>query len=574
MKLFGNKHGAEQNTASFQAVREPDRNTGPKKHRGGLIALGVIGILAAVLVLLFAVAAVLTAKLDTVFPKVTMGGYELGGLSLEEAADTLERAGWGDRDNIAVIVEMPGGTCEITYAQAGMELDAQGAAQAAWEYGRDGNVLTNTFTWIRSMIRGADLTDRVFPDTDEGLIRDLVAQAAARAKADLDQSWTIDEEAETLTLIKGAGMIVLDEDTITRLVLDAIDQGSFGTVTYDPPEQTDVALDADALREEICREAADAYYDKETDTIVPEQVGIDFDAAEAREKWNAARTGDEVVLDVTITRPEETAEHLESVLFQTVLAEKSTSLAGSNSNRLNNVELAAKAVNGVVLMPGEQFSYNGTLGQRTRENGYLPAGAYSNGAVVQEVGGGICQVSSTLYYCTLQSNLQIDYRVNHYFPVGYLPAGFDATVSWKSPDFKFTNDREYPIKLEAFVENGYMTVRILGTDDGTYVELSSTSWLIYTNKDYPETATGYKAEAFRAVYDSETHQLIEKHSEGVSTYYYHEEDIKYPEPEPSPEPSPEPTPEPEPTPTPAPEPSPEPSTEPEPVETPTPQEIS
>ena len=164
--------------------------------------------------------------------------------------------------------------------------------------------------------------------------------------------------------------------------------------------------------------------------------------------------------------------------------------------------------------------------------------------------------------------------MNHYFPVRYLPAGFEATVSWKSPDFKLTNDRDYPIKLEAFVENGYMTVRILGTDDGTYVELSSTSWLIYTNKDYPETATGYKAEAFRAVYDSETHQLSERHSEGGSTYYYHEEDIKYPEPEPSPEPSPEPTPEPEPTPTPAPEPSPEPSTEPEPVETPTPQEIS
>lgn len=102
-----------------------------------------------------------------------------------------------------------------------------------------------------------------------------------------------------------------------------------------------------------------------------------------------------------------------------------------------------QAIDGLVIAPGEQFSYNDALGERTAERGYKAAGAYSNGQVVQEIGGGICQVSSSLYYAALLANLQIDVRVCHYFPVAYLPPGLDATVSWGGPEFKFTNNRDW-----------------------------------------------------------------------------------------------------------------------------------
>lgn len=564
MKLFGNKHGASQNTASFPAVPpETPAYEAPKekKSRKGLIAGCVLGGLVLLAVVIFLVAALCVRNVDTVYPNVRIGDYKLGGFTYEEALDTLKRAEWADPENVALAVELPGKNFDLRYEDVGIGADAETAAGIAWDYGRDGNLITSACTYLRCMVGGKDLSDQVFGEPDATAVAQRVKTAVAEAQAELMDYVTVDVESETAWFVKGASHIRLDENEVTQVVLNALSEGQ-KTVELDLASLgQEMELNVEDLKQEICAEAQDAYYDKDKDEIVPEVVGIDFDSDEVKQAWQASEVGDRVEFGITVTEPEVTAEQLEAVLFHDLLAEKSTSLSGSSSNRINNVELAAKSINGIVLMPGEQFSYNEALGQRTKENGYLAAGAYANGAVVQEIGGGICQVSSTLYYCTLLSNLQIDYRVNHYFPVGYLPPGFDATVSWKSPDFKFTNDREYPIRLVAYVKDGSVTVEIWGTDNGTYVELTYASWLVYTNEEYPEVATGYKAQAYRSVYDSETGELIEKKSEGVGLYHYHEEDIKYPEPEPSPSPSPEVTP----TPTPSPEvsPSPEVTTSPE-----------
>ncbi|MFR6425641.1 MAG: VanW family protein [Oscillospiraceae bacterium] len=162
---------------------------------------------------------------------------------------------------------------------------------------------------------------------------------------------------------------------------------------------------------------------------------------------------------------------------------------------MTNVKLAAEKINGVILQPGQTFSYNDVLGQRTKANGFKEAGAYSGGQVVQEVGGGICQVSSTLYYCAMVSNLKINTRTCHYFPVAYIEPGMDATVSWGGPEFKFTNSREYPIEIKAYVEKNSITVEIWGTDvDGSYVKMSY-------------TANGLRATTYRTVYDKDGNQI-------------------------------------------------------------------
>ena len=140
------------------------------------------------------------------------------------------------------------------------------------------------------------------------------------------------------------------------------------------------------------------------------------------------------------------------MLFRDELATVVTYLYGSTQNRIDNVALAAQSINGIVLAPGQQFDYNEALGERTTERGYKAAGAYSGGQVVQEVGGGICQVSSMVYYAALLSNLQIDTRTCHYFPVSYVNPGMDATVSWGGPEFRFRNDTGYPLRLLAAVE--------------------------------------------------------------------------------------------------------------------------
>ena len=208
---------------------------------------------------------------------------------------------------------------------------------------------------------------------------------------------------------------------------------------------------------------------------------------------------------------------------------------------------------GVILEPGQSFSYNGTVGQRTAANGFREAGAYSNGQVVQELGGGICQVSSTLYYCTLISNLQITSRTNHYFSVGYIEPGLDATVSWGAPDFVFVNNRTFPIKIHAYVSGGMITVEIYGTNvDGSYVKMES-------------AVNGLNVTTYRCVYAADG-TLISRTREAASTYHSHDETPKptptpTPAPSSAPEPTATPTPEPTPTPTPAPE-----TSEPDPVE--------
>ena len=142
------------------------------------------------------------------------------------------------------------------------------------------------------------------------------------------------------------------------------------------------------------------------------------------------------------------------------------------SVRKNNVKLSGDKCNGVILLPGEEFSYNNVVGKRTKENGFGEAAAYLNGETVQEVGGGICQTSSTLYNAVLYANLKITERTNHTFVSGYVPIGRDATVSWGGPDFKFKNDQAYPIKIIASYENSRLTTKILGTNvNNVLVEL-------------------------------------------------------------------------------------------------------
>ena len=118
-------------------------------------------------------------------------------------------------------------------------------------------------------------------------------------------------------------------------------------------------------------------------------------------------------------------------------------------------------------MSGETFSYNKALGARTAAAGYKNAKVYSNGEVVDGIGGGICQISSTLYNSILMANLEVVERRNHQFVTSYLPAGRDATVVYGMTDFKFKNTRQYPIRIVASAQNGIATVSIYGIKEET-----------------------------------------------------------------------------------------------------------
>lgn len=168
---------------------------------------------------------------------------------------------------------------------------------------------------------------------------------------------------------------------------------------------------------------------------------------------------------------------LREKLFSATLSSYSTSYGSSTANRCANVARAASLINGKVIAPGDVFSFNDTVGHRTIENGFSTAKEYVDGKSVDGIGGGTCQVSSTLYSAVLYADLSIVERLNHMMTVGYIPLGQDATVSDGGVDFKFKNNTDYPIKVSAYTSGATITVSIIGTDWEPHreVKISNTS---------------------------------------------------------------------------------------------------
>ena len=272
------------------------------------------------------------------------------------------------------------------------------------------------------------------------------------------------------------GKAAENEET-KKIIVDALNSKNYKDVFYDIPtyDRYPDKIDVNKIHSEIYKEVKDAYYTVEPRVLYPDETGIDFQESvdTVKEQINNEKK-DEYVVPLKYTRANITVNDLGTDAFPDQLATTSTAYV-NNANRTTNLRLAANKINGTVLMPGETFSYNTIVGERTIAAGYRNAAIYENGQVVDGLGGGICQVSTTLYNSVLKSDLEIVERTNHMFLATYAPGGLDATVAYGSLDFKFKNNRNYPIKVVATIENGYCTVQIYGlrTDNDYQIQLTS-----------------------------------------------------------------------------------------------------
>lgn len=264
-----------------------------------------------------------------------------------------------------------------------------------------------------------------------------------------------------------------------------------------------------------------------------ETLGYGFVVEDVQKQLDSAEPGQELRVPFQILVPEHTKESLEADLFRDVLAYAHTDHTW-NSNRTRNLELACEAIDGYILKPGAVFSFNDTVGERTAEKGYKAATVYSGMESVQELGGGVCQVASTLYYCTLYADLEVVSRAVHTFSVDYVPMGMDATVYWGSLDYQFRNNTDYPIKINASVHDGYVDIEFIGTDtkdyyvEMDYVVLSKDPWETkekeITDGSYEDGETittpytGYTVDTYKYKYDKETDELISEAFEAHSEY--------------------------------------------------------
>ncbi len=517
MRIFSSKSIYRSDAARAEYERETGAVVTAQKPKSRLRLRArdwiILGSAVIVLCLLMLGGAYLVSNRTTIFPGVNVNGTKLSGMEISQATATAKLAGWDGSDRAVLTVQLPGeNTMTVRSGIAGWSQSALTAAETAMDYGRQGNLITNFFSYLRSSLFGYNVAKTLGTEIDTETLRNQVEETVRQVNLDLSGgNLELDEEAQILRVTKGAELFLADPETVFQKVLSALEKHDdvADCVTKTDSEADAKDLDLQQLHDQICGDPVNAYFDTEAMEIVEARSGVQFDVAQAQKLWDTAGAGDVVEIPCTVTPA---AFHKDDVpsLYGDLLAIKSTSLGGSSWNRVNNVTLAAGKIHDVILYPGQSFSYNDTVGQRTWDAGFREAAAYANGEVVQELGGGICQVSSTLYWCAMTANLKILERTNHMFSVGYIEPGMDATVSWGSPDFRFENNRTFPIAIVAYVSDGMLTVQIWGTDvDGTTARI-----------DY--AMSGMTAVTYRHVFDASGNELSCE-VEAVSTYHSHNE---------------------------------------------------
>ncbi len=521
---------ADKPSGSWSAAEEPrmPEEKKPRSHKGLKLTLVIVGVVLALILGIMLAGGWAVTYSAQIYPNVYVDGVFVGGRTPQEADAILRQNGWDEQASRVLTVTLPGDVSyQVEYCRSGEKMSRQQAVDAAYAYGHSGGWIGNLWKFIINYLAPVDaaLDNR---QLDKDYIASCTAQGVEKMKsATADAGYRTDETAKTLTLTKGAGRLVVKEDELNTAIANALEKDQ-SELRWDNIVGTLDAPDFQALHDEVAVEPADAYFDEGFE-IVREQIGVDFDVDEAKRLWSSAAPGSPVVIPLTVTAPSVTADGLSTMLYKDKLGSQTTSFLWSSDNRISNINLAASKLDGIVLLPGETLSYNETVGQRTEETGFLEASAYSDGQVIEAIGGGICQVSSTLYCAEMFANLKTVSRTNHYFKVDYLDYGLDATVSWTKPDFKFQNNRSYPVKIAAYCDNDEktLTIEIWGTDeDGTYVELRHTSTNVY-DEEYTDVHIGYTVVTYRQIYSSDGTFMYETAEPG-GVYYFHDEDIEWP----------------------------------------------
>lgn len=478
---------------------------------------------------------------------VVVAGVNVGGMTRAEAEDAVRAVTANTYTRQDMVVELANTTLRFSPDKTGAKLDVKAAVKAAYSYGRTGSQAQQKQDYDASFTGNHTIGLLPYLGLNEEYIWSVLNDYTSQFSSTFTETTyeiqgqmpelsmdRFDENApcQTLVITMGTPGLGLNVDALYKDILDAYSFHEFLVIgNISSSESLPAELDLQAIYEELYISPVDAAVDSITFEPIPGAYGYGFDLAEAQKLVHMAQYGEIVKIPFTYIDPAVTED---TVLFRDVLGECQTPHS-NNENRTTNLRLACKQLNGVVLNPGDTLSYNETVGKRTKERGFLPAPAYSGHELVDSIGGGVCQVSSTLYYCSLLSDMEIVSRVNHGYSVNYIALGMDATVNWGGPDFQFKNNTNYPIKIEAEVSDGYVKMRILGTDEKDYyvkmeyeVTGYSESKTVYEEHGPDEGYTdgqilvgGYNGtyvKTYRCKYSKDTGKLISRDFETRSSY--------------------------------------------------------
>lgn len=393
---------------------------------------------------------------------VSINNIDISGLSKDEAKAKVENV-LDEKINKEIKVIYGEYESTINPKVIDAKFDTNKAIEDAYGIGRNGNIIINNYNILFSLIGKKDIETKVIINEEETekLIKDIGANLPG---ALVETSYYIEDS--NLIITKGKEGLVVNSEKLLELIYEKLNNKNINQEYIEIPVEVrkPEEINLQKIHDEIYKEPQNAYYNKEPFEIHAEVDGVDFNIEEAKQIISSEEK-EEYTIPLKITKPEITINKIGTEAFPNLLSTFTTKYDKTNTNRTTNLQLAINKINGVVLMPDEEFSYNKIVGERTISAGYKEAKIYSNGEVVDGLGGGICQISSTLYNTVLLANLEITERRNHQFVTSYLPAGRDATVVYGSQDFKFKNNRKYPVKIEASLNSGIAKISLYGVKE-------------------------------------------------------------------------------------------------------------
>ncbi len=395
---------------------------------------------------------------DKIMSGISIAGIDMSGLTKEEATSKLNLIYDEKKEKeIGLKYQEYESTLNPTLMEVNYEVEK--AVDEAYSIGKKDNIFMNNYEILFTLIgkKNIPVEMTLNEDVTKQTIEDIGVNIPGIV---IESSYSIEDDE--LIITKGKAGIKLDTDSLLNKVKEKLNDVYSNDDYIEIPviQKEPEAIDIDKIHEEVYKEAQDAYVTEEPFAVYPEVEGIDFDVEAAKTMLQEDK--EEYAIPLIITKPNITLTDIGEKAFPNELSTFTTRYDVSDVDRTTNLELACEKLNGKVILPGETFSYNQTLGARTASAGYKNAKIYSAGEVVDGIGGGICQISSTLYNAVLMANLEIVERRNHQFVTSYVPAGRDATVVYGSTDFKFKNTRQYPIRLVATAKNGIATVSVYG----------------------------------------------------------------------------------------------------------------
>lgn len=504
------KEQIKQEKAPKHNKEKKEYNKHKKESRFSLKTVVLITLLTITFLFISTIFAILNINNSNIIKGIYIENIDLSNLTKEEAKNTVN-----EKLNSIENIELSYGDYNtiVKTEEIGIEISAKKAINNAINIGRTNNIIIDNYSILKANIfkTKLKLEINIKEDKFKETIKNIQAEIPAAIK---EYSYEIKEDE--LIITKGrVGEKIIEEELKKAIITNIKEQFNGNINAINIPTKVSEPKEIDILKiyNEIYKEATNAYIIEEPFELHKEENGVDFAITIEQAKKILKENKETYIIPLKITEPEIKIEDLGDKLFKQTLAKYTTIYDAGNYNRSHNIALAAKTINGTILMPGETFSYNGVLGNTNKEKGYKLGTAYVGGKVVESYGGGICQVSSTLYNSVLYANLEIVERYNHSYVVNYVPAGRDATVAYGGKDFKFKNSRNYPIKIVASAKNGVVSISIMGIKEEVEYEVVLSSKVLSTT---PRTVVYEKNSAM----EEGTQKIIQKGYDGKKSIAY------------------------------------------------------